>query len=168
MLTPLQLRLIHLAYRQAGLAESHYRLILQNVAGAASAKDLTQPAFEDVMSVLEDSGFRETGKPEDYWRSRVATRGSLCGPRMVHKIMSLRGCNPKYPLPALCQKVSGGRVSRIDRLTPLEAYALVEMLKAIAEREAARIEAAEAAPCPPETKPESGMNSEASQPQAGL
>jgi hypothetical protein len=133
MLTSLQLRLIHMAYRQAGLEEEHYRLILQNVAGVASAKQLTQAGFEDVMAVLEDSGFQERGQPANYWRARVAQRGVLCGARMAHKIAEL-AAGQAYDLAGLCRRVRGRRVGIVERLSPREGYELIELLKAVAKR----------------------------------
>src|SRR4051794_34530291 len=84
MPTNLQLKLIHIAYRQANLEEAQYRTILRNVAGVESAKDLDQAGFEDVMAVIEDCGFREKQKPGDYWRNKVRARGGAAGERMVH------------------------------------------------------------------------------------
>ena len=133
MPTPLQLRLIHMAYRQAGLVEEHYRLILRNVAGVGSAKELSQSGFEDVMAVIEESGFQESGKPANYWRSKVSRRGVFCGERMANRIVSLAAGQP-YDLAGLCRRVSDQRVDRVDRLTPREAYNMIEMLKAMASR----------------------------------
>jgi len=135
MPTPLELKLIHMAYRQAGLEEEHYRMILRNVAGVESAKLLSQTDLENVMAVLEDSGFRHAGKPADYWRSKVALRGSICGERMVRKIEDL-AAGQKYDLAGLCRRVSAERVARVDKLMPREAYQLIEALKAICARQA--------------------------------
>ncbi len=135
MPTPLEYRLLHLAVRQAGLEEEHYRMILRNVAGVESSKELTQVDLENVMAVLEDSGFRHVGKPEDYWRSKVAMRGSICGERMVKKIEEL-AAGQKYDLAGLCRRVSEDRVARVDKLRPREAYRLIEALKAIVQRAA--------------------------------
>ncbi len=135
MPTPLELKLIHLAYRQAGLDEAQYHLILRNVAGVESAKELTQTSLEDVMATLEDSGFRHAGKPADYWRSKVAMRGSFCGARMEGKIKAL-AAQQTYDLPGLCRRFSDDRVARVDKLMPREAHRLIEALKAICARQA--------------------------------
>jgi len=134
MPTSLQLRLIHIAYRQAGLEEEHYRLILANVAGVPSAKDLTQASFEDVMAVLEDSGFRDRGKPADYWRGKVASRGRQCGERMAYKIHELAGQQSHYAMAGLCRRVSAGRTEAVEGLRPREAWNLIELLKAVIDR----------------------------------
>ena len=130
MSTPLELKLVHLAYRQAGLDEEQYRMVLRNVAGTESAKSLSQVDLENVMAVLEDSGFRHAGKSPDYWRSKVALRGSFCGERMVRKIEGL-AAQQKYDLAGLCRRVSDDRVARVDKLMPREAHRLIEALKAI-------------------------------------
>ena len=135
MPTPLELRMIHLAYRQAGLDEEQYRMVLRSVAGVASAKELSQIDLENVMAVFEDSGFRHAGKPDDYWRMKVAMRGSFCGARMAHKIEGL-AAGQKYDLAALCRRVSKDRVCRVDKLSPREGLAMIEMLKAICGRAA--------------------------------
>ncbi len=135
MPTPLELKLIHMAYRQAGLDEEQYRMVLRSVAGVESAKALSQTDLENVMAVFEDSGFRHAGKPEDYWRMKVALRGSYCGARLVVKIETL-AADQKYDLAGLCRRVSKDRVSRVDKLSPREGLAMIEMLKAIGAREA--------------------------------
>jgi len=134
MPSPLQLKLIHLAYRQAGLEEEHYRMVLRSVAGVASAKDLTQGGFEDCMAVFEDSGFRDQGKPESYWRDKVATRAAACGDRMARKIAELSAGQP-YDLAGMCKRFSGGRVACVEMLRPREAWNLIEALKAIQTRQ---------------------------------
>ncbi|HUO10075.1 MAG TPA: phage protein GemA/Gp16 family protein [Phycisphaerae bacterium] len=159
MPTPLELRLVHMACRQAGLEDAAYRLILRNAAGVESAKQLSQAGFEDVMAILEDSGFRHAGKPVDYWRSKVARRGSIAGERMVWKIMRLVGQGCHYQLPGLCKRVSGDRVERVDRLTPREAYNLIELLKAVNERGSTAIGAAEEASSPAVARSEAGTAS---------
>jgi len=137
MPTALELKLIHLAYRQAGLSEEHYRLVLRNVAGVASAKLLSQIDLENCMAVFEDSGFRHAGKPADYWRSIVAMRGSQCGARMLRKIEELAAAQ-SYDLAGMCRRISGDRASRPDKLYPREASNLIEALKAISRRETSR------------------------------
>jgi hypothetical protein len=134
MISPAQIRTIDLASHQAGLDQSQYLSILRDAAGVGSSRELTQPAFLGVMSILEDFGYREEGKPENFWRTQIAGKGSLCGPWMCAKLLSLRGHDPHFPLAASCQRVSGGRVDRVDRLTPREAFELIGVLKGIARQ----------------------------------
>jgi Protein of unknown function (DUF1018) len=129
MATPNQLRLVHIASRQLALNEPQYRAVLQNTAGVESAKELDNVGIEDVMAVFEDLGFRQTGEPEDYWRSKVQRRGAIANERLVRRI-ELSAASSRYCLPALCEKFSRGRTQVASKLTPQEAYQLIEMLKA--------------------------------------
>jgi hypothetical protein len=159
MLQPKQLQLIHTAARQIGLIEpggggdARYRLLLQNVAGVESAKDLNNVTFEDVMAVLEDLGFSMARQRHidrggfmgisgaagpavsTYWREKVAARGSRANERLVHKIRELAATS-RYPLSNLCMKFSNRRTEHPEKLKPREAFELIEMLKAAATREA--------------------------------
>jgi len=132
MPTPLQLRLIHIASRQIGLDEEQYRMVLLNAGGVSSSKNLTQAGYEDVMAVFEDTGFRQSGQPANYWRMKVATRGWLCGERMVHRIREL-AAKQHYDLGGLCQRFSDGKVFQIERLSPRQAANLIQMLNCFTE-----------------------------------
>jgi hypothetical protein len=138
MLNSKQLTNVHIAVKQLGLTDDAYRMILRNVAGVGSAKDLGNVTFEDVMAVLEDNGFRQFGKPENYWRAKVATRGTSAGSRMAFKVRELHQRFDRYPLDALCRRFSQGRTDQVDRLYPKEAWQLIEMLKAAIVREEQR------------------------------
>ena len=89
MPTPLEMKLVHVARRQAGLGEEQYRMVLRSVAGVESAKALSQTDLENVMAVFEDSGFRHAGKPADYWRMIVSLRRSSSGSGCAGKIQEL-------------------------------------------------------------------------------
>jgi membrane peptidoglycan carboxypeptidase len=160
MLQPRQLQLLHIAARQVGLIEpgaggdARWRLLLENVAGVTSAKDLDNVTFEDVMAVLEDFGFSNARQrhidrggfmgmsgsaghaQSTYWRDKVAARGRQANARFVHKIRELAAKCPRYPLANLCMKFSNRRTEHPDKLTPREAWELIEMLKAAVVREA--------------------------------
>ena len=155
MPTALEYRLLQVARKQAGLDEEQYRMVLRNVAGVESAKSLSQADLENVLAVFEDGGFRHAGKPGDYWRMKVATRGSLCGARVVNKILALVGGVP-YDLAGLCRRVSGERVSRVDKLTRQAAGQKGGIL------------AAEAAGGSPEPRVKAGTTSETSPESAGV
>jgi hypothetical protein len=81
-MSPAQLKMIHVAKRQACLTDDAYRTILRTVGGVESSKDLTQGTFEEVMAILEETHGQGT-----YWRDR--SRGFFANPRMVHKIGEL-------------------------------------------------------------------------------
>lgn len=137
VITATQVRLIQLARKRVGWNEAQYRMALLNAGGVKSSKQLDQASFENVMAVLEDSGFADERYAADYWRGRVAARGSMCGPRMLHKIEELAPLQ-RYPLAALCERFSAGRTDQVRKLAPREAWKLIDMLKAVIAREGAR------------------------------
>ena len=134
MPTASQLRTIHHGARSVGLTDAAYRVLLRNVGGVESSKDLDNPGVEDVMAVLEDLGF--TGHPmgATYWRNKVRLRGSECGARMAHKIRELAAMS-RYALEVMVEKFSDGRTCIVERLHPREGWKLIEMLKAAEKRE---------------------------------
>ncbi len=136
MPTPSQLRTIHSGARRVGLTDPAYRVLLRNVGGVESSKDLDNPGIEDVMAVLEDLGF--TGHPggDHYWRDKVRTRGSECGARMARKIREL-AAGGRYALEAMVERFSDGRTAVPEKLHPREGWKLIEGLKAIQQREEA-------------------------------
>lgn len=145
MPTPRQLQLIHVAKRQVFGPDDDrsYRMLLSNVAAVATAKDLTNKTFEDVMAVLEDMGFADTapGHGPRYWRKKADGSGSR--DRMAHKIKEA-AADQRYELAALCLRFSAHRTNDPEQLHPREAWNLIEMLKEVAAREAH----ADAAPAP--------------------
>lgn len=137
MPTPDQIKTLRSGQRHCGLNDAAYRVLLHNVAGVQSTLDLDNAGVEDVMAVLEDSGFNRHPKGPRYWRDTVATRGASCPRRMAHKIKDL-AAQPggiRYDLPALCRQHSGQRTGVVEELTPREAWKLIEMLKAVVVRE---------------------------------
>jgi len=132
-----QIKLIHVAKSKAGLTEEQYRMMLRNLGGVKSCKLLTNETFEDCMAFLEDCGF-----PGDYWRNKVATRSSFANARMVWMIRQLhiqyesarRIDEPHYELEGLVARSSKGRTRDPDRLTPAEAWALIEAIKKMIQR----------------------------------
>jgi hypothetical protein len=96
--------------------------------GVESSKDLSQAGFEDVMAVLEDSGFSDSRQGGTYWRDKVRDRGQAGNARMVHLIRELAE-KSVYPLDRLAWRQSGGRTEDVEQLTPREAWMLIEMLK---------------------------------------
>jgi hypothetical protein len=145
-MTPNQIKIIHVAVREARLTDGAYRVLLKNVGGVDTSVNLSQAGLEDVMAVLEDQASQYPwdaaawgGRPADYWRQKVARRGSAAGDRMVHFIKDLaRG--GRYVLGTLCLRFSDYRTDQVEKLRPREAWKLIEMLKAARERETRRAE----------------------------
>ncbi len=132
MPTPKQVTLIHVAKSRIGLTDPQYRMLLRNVAGVGSCKDLDQAGVEDVMAVMEDSGFQDK-EGGTYWRDKVRRRGAECGERMRRKIEAL-AADQQYPLAAMVHRHSNKRTDRVEQLYPREAWNLIEALKAIVDR----------------------------------
>lgn len=133
-----QIKALHAARREAKLNELEAGTVLRNIGGVDSATQLDNAAFEEVMAFLEESG--ATGHPAGptYWRNKLRRRyGGFAGERMVHKIGEL-AAQTDYDLAGLCRRFSGDRTPHPSKLTPREAWQLVEMLKASAERAVAR------------------------------
>ena len=168
---PDQVALVNIARRAQKLAEPAWRMLLWNVGGVKSSKDLTQTSFEDVLATLESMGFWYRDHAPDHFRAIVLSRGSFASSRVIWKIQELAALQ-KYDLGGLCRRVSGGRVCRADRLSPQEGAGLLEMLKAIIARAAtdgrAVKRAAEAAGGLAEPATGAGMPSEAMPETAGL
>lgn len=137
MPTALQLKLVHVAARQAGLNDAQYRTLLRSVAEVESSRQLAQADFEDVMAVLEDLGFVDSKNGAGYWRRKVEQRGRRGNERMVHKINELcqGGQGGRYPLESMVRRFSGDRTADVEQLTPREAWKLIECLKAIVARD---------------------------------
>ncbi len=94
-MTKAQITNIHIAKSKVQLSEAQYRLMLHNVAGVTSSKELTNASYEDCMAFLEDCGYRQIldGQLQapDYWRRQVAKRGVYANGRLLHKILELHG-----------------------------------------------------------------------------
>lgn len=128
-----QIKTVKMAQRALGLDDGQYRLILRNVGGVDSCKDLTNPSFEKVMAFFEQMGFKDNRGGPGYWSNKANRQGELVNERIVFKIRALAQGQP-YDIGALCRRFSNHRTDQLHQLTPGEAYALVEMLKAVHER----------------------------------
>ena len=73
ILSPGQVRAVHAAARQAGLADEQRRVLMRNLAGVRSCKDRwTRVGFQCVMAALEDlAGGRLRGNTSGYWREQA-------------------------------------------------------------------------------------------------
>jgi hypothetical protein len=130
-----QIKLIHVARRQVKIDEPQYRLLLRNVGGVDSSKDLGKHGLEAVMAVFEDMGFRSTMHGPTFYRDRF--RSSAASPEQLHKLRQMADAS-RYPLAAMCRRFSAGRTDQVEQLTPTEAWQLIEMYKAEADREAVK------------------------------
>jgi hypothetical protein len=137
MPTGQQIKVIHVAARQVGLDDAAYRLVLKNVTGKESSKDLDNRGIEDLLAVFEDLGWRDPGRAETYWRDKVSLRGRFAGARLVFRINELAP-KQKYDLAGLCRKVSDDRTEFPRNLTPAEGMRLLVILQDVIERQKAK------------------------------
>jgi hypothetical protein len=136
MITPQQIKLIHIAATRAALNRQQYKLLLRNVGDVESCKQLSQASYEDCMAVLEDSGFKDTERGEHYWRGMVERRADRCSSRMAFMIHKL-AADPAftYDLGGFCLRMSIQRTADPLLLTPREAWNVIEAMKQILDRE---------------------------------
>jgi hypothetical protein len=133
-MTKSQIILLQTARRAAGLAhDPDWRLVLKNVAGVASSKDLSNAAFEDVMAFLEERGFEHPAYGANHFTNKVQSRGCRADDRQAYLIEQLAQ-ESHYRLPGLCMRFSDGRTEDPRKLTAAEASQLIEMLKAVKSR----------------------------------
>lgn len=143
-MTPAQIKLVHIARRQVEklsdgvFDEASYQMALRNcgvrpdAAGRCSSKQLTQAGFEKVLSLMEELGFRDK-QGDEHWRNRNAARTGYATSRQVWEINQLAPAS-KYPLYAMCRRISNGQHGTPDKLTSAQAAKLIEALKAVAGR----------------------------------
>jgi phage gp16-like protein len=134
MPTKAQIQIVQIARRQVQLNEPQYRMLLANVAGVQSTKDLTNEDVERVMDVMEGMGFEDSKHGAGYWGRKAARIGFAANDRMIRKIETM-AAETKYPLAALVHRFSSKRTDQVQQLLPREAWQLIEALKAIIARE---------------------------------
>ena len=145
-ITAKQIQIVQIARRQVeklsnGLFdETSFRTALCNCGvkpdadGRCSTKRLTQAGFEKFMAILEGMGFRQIADGDaEHWRNRNAARTGFATSRQVYEIRRLAP-SQKYPLYALCRRVSNDQHNEPEKLTFSQAHQLIEALKAIAQR----------------------------------
>lgn len=134
-----QIKIIHIAAKQLRMDDAAYRLVLANIGGVASSKQLDNEGFEQVMSFMEAGGFRsldETGRPrpDDYWRKRAKQHGNRAA-RKIHQLHAMCVAEGAvYELAGMCRNASKGTVEKPEELEPREQMELIEALKEIHRR----------------------------------
>ena len=151
MISKPQLILIHTAKRQIekinpDFDDAQYRTVLRSIAHVESSKDLDNKSFEQVMAWFESVGFRQTTPAQNtthgqqsagYWETKAARHATWVSERELSMIDSLAKDCP-YPLGSLVWRLSNHRTDKVAELTRQQGYALIEALKKIVAREAAK------------------------------
>lgn len=132
-MTKPQTQLLHIAVKQVGLNDRQYRMILRTVCEVASSTQLDNKQFEQVMAVLEDRGFRLTGKPETWFRDKAAMQGSTASDRQIALIHKLASHTP-YPPQSIVWRITNHEKHQPEELDGGEAYKVIEALKGILSR----------------------------------
>ena len=81
-----QTALIHIAKKQLGLTDEHYRAILSALTGCETSKHLDQRDFEAVMQHMASLGFKS-----DFTKIFFGQRPGMASPRQVALIRDLWG-----------------------------------------------------------------------------
>lgn len=83
-LSPDKIALVHVAKRRLRLEDADYRSILLRVAGVASAKDLTEAGFHQVMEAFAALGFTSDSAEANFGRrAGFATPGQVAAIRRL-------------------------------------------------------------------------------------
>jgi hypothetical protein len=149
-----QIKMIKTAQRALGIDDDDYRRILQTLAGVESCTKLDNRSFERVMRHFEECGFRRfSGPAGDRFRMRKFHAGLFASPEERHKIADLAE-KAGVAVPGFVLRMTRGRIDDINKITPREAYNVIEGLKKIIERaeEKARLDKSrgvEGSPCAP-------------------
>ena len=145
MLNKLQIILVQMAVKQAGIrepkADGRYRLLLAqykqpNGSPVKSCKQLNNSQLEDMLAICEAHGWRMPGKQEDFFRKKVETSGNYASYAQQQAIKHLAGdlgWNERN-LSGFVILMTNERAANIAMLTPKEAWKIIEALKAILGR----------------------------------
>lgn len=146
MLNGSQIKLVQTAVRAAGLRtkqfEGRYRFLLShyiqpNRSPVTSCKQLNNSQLEDLLAICESLGWRMPGKPENYFRLKVATKSqyaSFAQQQALKHLAGDLGWND-IQLEGMLKRMTGGFATNVSGLTPGHAYNIIEALKAMLGRE---------------------------------
>ena len=139
MVSNLQLRLIHIAARQAGLIvkkdDRRYRLLLAQYKTAdggvaTTSKQLNNSQIEDLLAICESMGW-DSGRGATYFRDKVAAHGTFASFAQCSAIDKLRGdlgWNAQN-LKGMIGRMTAHSKSSVAELTVRQASNIIEALK---------------------------------------
>ena len=139
MVTNKQLKLIHIAARQAGLIvkkdDHRYRLLLAHYKGsngkpARSSKQLNNSQIEDLLAICESMGW-DSGRGDTYFRDKSAAHGTFASFAQQAAILHLRsdlGWTADNLKGFICRMTSANKFS-VAELASKEASNIIEALK---------------------------------------
>ncbi len=139
MVSNKQLKLIHIAARQAGLIvkrdDRRYRLLLaayktRDGGVASTSKQLNNSQIEDLLAICEAMGW-SSGRGDTYFRDKVAARGTFASFAQCSAIDKLRGdlgWNADN-LKGMIGRMTAYSKSSVAELTVRQASNIIEALK---------------------------------------
>jgi hypothetical protein len=149
MLNNSQIKLAQIACKQAGLRsakfDGRYRMLLGNYLQGnsrkvTSCKQLNNMQLDDLLAICESHGWRQPGKPDDFYRRKIAEQGNYAsfaqGQAIEHLARDL-GWND-LQIAGFLKKMTAGEVSNKVMLKPAQAFKIIEALKAMFSREKGR------------------------------
>jgi len=139
-----QIKLVQIAVKAAGIrlgpADERYYLLLRNYkqpngSPVTSCKQLNNSQLEDILAICESQGWRMPGKPQDFFRRKVAASSDFASYAQQEGIKLLAGDLGwnEFQLGGMLKRMTG-RACCISDLKPGEAYKVIEALKAMLER----------------------------------
>ncbi len=146
MLNNSQIILVQIACKQAGIRsaifEGRYRMLLgqyrqSNGSPVTSCKQLNNMQLDDLLAICESHGWRQPGKPEDFYRKKAAKQSGFAGYALQGAIRHLAGDLgwSDLQLAGMLKRMTGGEVTNIAMLKPGQAFKIIEALKAMFGRE---------------------------------
>jgi len=144
-LTNEQLRLVHIAAREAGIlsknSNGRYLLLLNQYITSErkpvqSTTELNNRQLDDFLAICESLGFRMPGKAANYFRFKVAAESEYASFAQQSAIGHLAGDLGwgDEQLAGMLKRMTGGIASNTAALTPGQAYKVIEALKAMLGR----------------------------------
>jgi hypothetical protein len=145
MLNNSQITLIQIACKVAGIRspgqDGRYRLLLAQYrqpskAPVTSCKQLNNSQMEDLLAICEANGWRMPGKPEDFYRQKVAKTSDFASFAQQSAIKHLAGDLGwnEFQIGGMIKKMTNSNTKSLPCLFPNEAYKVIEALKAMLGR----------------------------------
>jgi len=146
MLNNNQIKLIQTAIRAAGLRsknfDGRYRLLLgqykkPNGSPVKSCRQLNNMQLDDLLAICESHGWRQPGKPENFYRSKITEESGYASYAQREAIRHLAGDLGwnDLQLSGMLKRMTAGEVGNIAMLKPAQAFKVIEALKAMFSRE---------------------------------
>jgi len=146
MLNNNQIKLVQTACKVAGLRvkgfDGRYRLLLGNYlqpsgSPVKSCKQLNNMQLDDLLAICEANGWRQPGKPADFYRRKIIEGAGYASYAQREAIEHLAGdlgwsC---AQLDGMIKRMTAGDVRNIAILKPGQAFKIIEALKAMFSRE---------------------------------